>query len=103
MQKNTKDTKNTKSKVELGFKDLEPLDRVLTVLLMALSGIIFILAILQLLSVWEDSIKVYVPLMALMMFVQAKLNRKTNPKMVKTYLIIAAILVLCAIFIIIFG
>ena len=106
MQKETKNGKNMnnkKSRVELGFKDLEPQERVLTIALMVLSGVVFVLAILQLVAIWEASIKIYVPLMAVMMLIQAKLSKKTNPRMMKTYLILAAVLVVISALLIFFG
>ena len=95
--------KKNKNKVEMGFKDLTPKERVLTVAIMGLSAVIFVLAILQLVCIWEASIKIYVPLMAVMMVLQAVLSWEKNRKTSYMYLGVAAFLVICSVFILCFG
>lgn len=90
-------------KDKLGLKDMDPQERILVIAITALSVVIFVLAVLQLIAVWEESIKVYVPLMAVMMLLQAKLSWAKNRKLSKFYVGVAIFLLLCAVLVIFFG
>lgn len=101
MNKNNNNKK--KKKVEWGFNELTSQERVLTISMTALSIVIFLLAILHLLCIWEPAVKIYVPLMAVLMMLQAKLCWDKARRAGYIYLGVAAFFLLCAIVIIFFG
>lgn len=55
-----------------------PSQKFLTIAGIACSTAVILLALLQLLGVWEDAIRVYMPLTALVMLIMAKENWQHN-------------------------
>ena len=55
-----------------------PFGKLLTVTGIACSVAVIVLALLQLLGVWSDAVRVYMPLTALVMLIQAVENWKRN-------------------------
>ena len=84
----------------IGFSDLSKKDKILFSCIIALSLVVFVLAVLQLLSIWEESIKVYIPLLAVTMVLQAAYQWEKEKKLVWMYLGVAAFLAVCSILII---
>lgn len=77
------------------WKERTLFGKILLVTGMITSISVIILAFLQLIGIWEDSIKVYGPLMAVTMIIQTVENWKSNRNV--AYLsIIAAIVILTA-------
>ena len=70
------------------WQQKSPLGKLLTVTGIACSVAVIVLALLQLLGVWEDAVRVYMPLTALVMLIQAVENWKQNRT--------AAVINLCA-------
>ncbi len=90
-------------KGRIGFHDLEPKDKVLTVAIVVLSVLILVLVVLQLCGVWEDSIKVYEPLMAVMFILQSRVSWRKNRRISYFYLAAAGFMLICAVMIIALG
>ena len=55
-------------------------DRIINVLIIILSVAVIVLAALQLLGIWENSINVYEPLIGVVLLLQAKLFWTKNRK-----------------------
>ena len=85
---------------KIGFSDLSKKDQVLFVGITALSLVAFVLAVLQLISVWEESIKVYVPLLAVTMVLQAAYQWEKEKRLVWMYAGVALFLAVCSVLII---
>ena len=62
------------------WKNMTTQDRIINVLIIALSVAVIALAALQLLGIWEDSINVYEPLIGVVLLLQAKLFWNQNRK-----------------------
>jgi hypothetical protein len=74
-------------------------EKVLTLVMMPCSLAVLILAILQLVGIWEDAINVYEPLLGVMMLCQAGIAWKKNRKAAYLYLGVAALIFIVAIFV----
>ncbi|MBQ8814530.1 MAG: hypothetical protein IJZ85_08560 [Lachnospiraceae bacterium] len=81
---------------KIGFSDLSRRDQILFVCIIALSLVVFVLAVLQLISIWEDSIKIYIPLLAVTMVLQAAYQWDKDKRMVWMYIGVAVFLAICS-------
>ena len=70
------------------WNNMTTADRIINVLVIVLSVAVIVLAALQLLGIWEDSINVYEPLIGVVLLLQAKLLWTKNRKI--------AVMQLCA-------
>jgi len=84
----------------IGFSDLSKKDQVLFALIITLSLVVFVLAVLQLLSIWEESIKVYIPRLAVTMLLQAAYQWEKDKRLVWMYIGVAVFLAICSVLII---
>lgn len=80
----------------IGFSDLSKRDQVLFGCIMSLSLVVFVLAVLQILSIWEESIKVYIPLLAVTMVFQAAYQWGKDKRLVWMYIGVAVFLAICS-------
>lgn len=76
-------------------------DRIINVLIIILSVAVIVLAALQLLGIWENSINVYEPLIGVVLLLQAQLFWKKNRKIGVLQLCAAGFIFACAIVILI--
>ena len=71
-------------------------DRIIHVLIIILSAAVIVLAALQLLGIWENSINVYEPLVGVVLLLQAKLFWKKDRKIAVMQLCAAGFVFICA-------
>ena len=71
-------------------------DRIINALIIILSVAVIVLAALQLLGIWEDSINVYEPLVGVVLLLQAKLLWTKNRKIAVMQLCAAGFVFICA-------
>ena len=76
-------------------------DRIINALIIILSVAVIVLAALQLLGIWENSINVYEPLIGVVLLLQAQLFWKKNRKIGVLQLCAAGFIFACAIVILI--
>ena len=76
-------------------------DRIINALIIILSVAVIVLAALQLLGIWENSINVYEPLIGVVLLLQAKLFWKKNRKIAIFQLFAAVFIFACAIVILV--
>ena len=76
-------------------------DRIINVLIIILSAAVIVLAALQLLGIWENSINVYEPLVGVVLLLQAILFWKKNRKIAVLQLCAAGFIFACAIVILV--
>ena len=78
------------------WKNMTTRDRIIHVLIIVLSVAVIILAALQLLGIWKDSINVYEPLVGVVLLLQAKLFWKKNRETAVIQLCAAGFVFICA-------
>ena len=71
-------------------------DRIINVLIIILSVAVIVLAALQLLGIWENSINVYEPLLGVILLLQANLFWNQNRKIAVIQLCAAGFVFICA-------
>lgn len=71
-------------------------DWIINVLIIALSVAVIVLAALQLLDIWENSINAYEPLIGVVLLLQAKLFWRKNRKIAVVQLCAAGFVFICA-------
>ena len=71
-------------------------DRIINVLIIILSVAVIVLAALQLLGIWENSINVYEPLIGVVLLLQAKLFWQKNRKIAVIQLCASGFVFICA-------
>ena len=76
-------------------------DRIINALIIILPVAVIVLAALQLLGIWENSINVYEPLIGVVLLLQAKLFWKKNRKIAIISLCAAGFILACAIVILV--
>lgn len=69
---------------------------IVNILIIVLSGAVVVLAALQLLGIWEDSIKVYEPLIGIVLLLQAFCHWKKNRTVAIISLCAAGFIFVCA-------
>ena len=69
---------------------------IVNILIIVLSGAVVVLAALQLLGIWEDSIKVYEPLIGIVLWLQAFCHWKKNRTVAIISLCAAGFIFVCA-------
>lgn len=78
------------------WKKMTARDRIIHVLIIILSAAVIVLAALQLLGIWENSINVYEPLVGVVLLLQAKLFWKKDRKIAVMQLCAAGFVFICA-------
>lgn len=76
-------------------------EKFISILIIPLSVAVILLAMLQLLGIWEKSINVYEPLIGVILLLQARLLWKHNRKIAIFQLCAAAFVFICAIVILV--
>ena len=76
-------------------------DRIINALIIVLSVVVIVLAALQLLGIWEDSINVYEPLICIVLLLQAIYHWKKNRSVAIISLCAAGFIFACAIVILV--
>ena len=71
-------------------------DKIINVLIIILSVAVIVLAALQLLGIWENSINVYEPLIGVVLLLQAKLLWTKNRKIAVMQLCASGFVFICA-------
>ena len=87
--------------MKVSWNNMTTRDRIINVLIIILSVAVIVLAALQLLGIWEDSINVYEPLIGIVLLLQAIYHREKNRSVAIISLCAAGFIFACAIVILV--
>ena len=85
--------------MKLKWKNASILDRIVSVISIAASISVLVLAILQIFEVWDEAVNIFVPLLGVVELCQAYMYRKTDRKIAYFSLGIAIFIFICAVII----